>query len=79
VLLIVGIVSVAYAADTPPAKTTAPAQPKTPEKKPAPDAEADDELLEFLGSVDSETGDQDWLDYLSRTDVAKVAKGKKDD
>jgi hypothetical protein len=39
--------------------------------------EADDELLEFLGSVDSDTGDEDWLDYLSQTDPAKVAKGDK--
>jgi hypothetical protein len=44
----------------------------TPAKPPPP--EADDELLEFLGSVDSETGDQDWLDYLSRTDIGKAAK-----
>ena len=32
----------------------------------------DDELLEFLGSVDSE--DKDWHDYLARTDIDKVAR-----
>ena len=49
-----------------------------PAAKPAAPA-ADDDLLEFLGSVDSDSGDQDWIDYLSQTDIAKVAKGKKDD
>lgn len=72
--------------DTPPAKAPAakgppPAgaagtpkkQAATPPAKPAA-PEADDELLEFLGSVDSETGDQDWLDYLSQTEIGKAAK-----
>jgi hypothetical protein len=69
----------------PPAKTTAPksaapAQPAaTPAAKPAATPEADEELLEFLGSVDADAGDQDWIDYLSQTDIAKVAKGRKDD
>jgi len=49
-----------------------------PAAKPAAPA-ADEDLLEFLGSVDSDSGDQDWIDYLSQTDIAKVAKGKKDD
>ncbi len=78
-------------AGTAPAKTTATAataknaagKPAAAAKaasatKPAPPA-ADDDLLEFLGTVDSDTGDQDWIDYLSQTDIAKVAKGKKDD
>ena len=43
---------------------------------PAAVAAPDDELLEFLGSLDSETGDEDWLDYLSQTDIAKAAKVK---
>ena len=39
----------------------------------------DDELLEFLGSVDpaSDTAHPDdgsWVDYLSQTDIGKVAK-----
>jgi hypothetical protein len=82
----------ASAAGTVPAKTTATAAAtksnaagkpaaatkSAPAAKPAAPA-ADDDLLEFLGSVDSDSGDQDWIDYLSQTDIAKVAKGKKDD
>ena len=64
----------APAAKSPPTAASAVKKPAaTPPAKPA-TPEADDELLEFLGSVDSETGDQDWLDYLSRTDVGKAAK-----
>ena len=44
---------------------------------PIPATGADDEFLEFLGSVDAETGGQDWIDYLAQTDVSKVAKAKK--
>lgn len=36
---------------------------------------ADDELLEFLGSVDEES-DGEWIDYLSKTDIPKAAKAK---
>jgi len=36
----------------------------------------DDELLEFLGSVDTE--DKDWHDYLARTDIDKVARRTSD-
>ena len=32
----------------------------------------DPDLLEFLGSVDTE--DKDWHDYLARTDIDQVAK-----
>jgi hypothetical protein len=32
----------------------------------------DGDLLEFLGSVDTE--DKDWHDYLARTDIDKVAQ-----
>jgi len=45
-----------------------------------PDPGADAELLEFLGSVDSgadsqtSTDDETWIDYLSQTDIGKVAK-----
>jgi hypothetical protein len=42
----------------------------------ASDASADADLLEYLGSVDAEEG-QDWMDYLARTDIAQVAKAKK--
>ena len=45
-----------------------------------PDPGADGELLEFLGSVDSgadsqaSADDASWIDYLSQTDISKVAK-----
>lgn len=35
-------------------------------------AAPDEELLEFLGSIDAE--DAAWIDYLMRTDLAKIAK-----
>lgn len=44
------------------------------------DPAADAELLEFLGSVDSGADSQatvddgSWIDYLSQTDISKVAK-----
>jgi hypothetical protein len=44
------------------------------------DPAADAELLEFLGSVDSGADSQtpaddgSWIDYLSQTDIGKVAK-----
>lgn len=70
------------AATAPPAHTTAPAvSTSSPRSKPAtPSASvtpADDEFLEFLGSVDTDSGDEDWMDYLAGTDVSKVAKAKK--
>jgi len=37
--------------------------------------EADDEFLEFLGSVGEES-DGEWIDYLSKTDLSKTAKAK---
>jgi hypothetical protein len=40
-----------------------------------PEAQADAELLEYLGSVDAEG--QEWMDYLARTDIAQVVKAKK--
>jgi hypothetical protein len=44
----------------------------------AADPAADDELLEFLGSVDpgsdSAADDGTWVDYLSQTDIGKVVK-----
>jgi hypothetical protein len=45
----------------------------TPSKRTA--HEADDELLEFLGSVGEES-DGEWIDYLSKTDISKAAKDK---
>ena len=48
-------------------------------KKPAPAPVLDDELLEFLGSVDPtsdsvQPDDGTWIEYLSQTDIGKVAK-----
>lgn len=63
-LLLAGIVPAVHGADA-----------KPPEATPVP--EADDELLDFLGSVDLDSADEDWLDYLAQTDIAKVAKAKK--
>jgi len=40
--------------------------------KTAADAPLDDELLEFLGSADSD--DKDWNEYLKETDIATVAE-----
>ena len=36
----------------------------------------DDDLLEFLGSVDdsAQSDDGTWIEYLSQTDIGKVAK-----
>jgi len=50
-------------------------------RKPA-DPALDDDLLEFLGSVDptSDTAQPDdgtWIEYLSQTDIGKVAKPDK--
>jgi len=47
-------------------------------RKPA-DPATDDELLEFLGSVDpssdnAQPDDGKWIEYLSQTDIGKVAK-----
>jgi hypothetical protein len=60
-----------------PAATATSTAPKPAAAKPAKPAvhEADDELLEFLGSVDEES-DGEWIDYLSKTDISKAAKAK---
>jgi len=65
-LLLAGLVPAVHGADA-----------KSPASKAAPVPEADDELLDFLGSVDLDSADEDWLDYLAQTDIAKVAKAKK--
>ena len=78
--LLAGLVPAGHADDVKTAPKTAATKPAaaTPAAtKPAAVPEADDDLLEFLGSVDSDTGDEDWLEYLSQTDVAKVAKAGK--
>jgi hypothetical protein len=69
-----------------PARATPPkALPTTPPNPPpssprnappaAPDETAvDDDLIEFLGSIGDTTEEGDWLDFLSNTDIDKVAK-----
>lgn len=39
----------------------------------APDPALDDELLEFLGSVDTASDDATWVEYLSGTDIGRVS------
>ncbi len=53
----------------------APAKPpaRTPADAAA-EAAVDDELIEFLGSVGDGGEDGDWLDFLTSTDIDKVAK-----
>ena len=63
----------AMAAGLMPAVHAEDAKPQPP--KPAAVPEADEELLEFLGSVDE--GDEEWIDYLAQADIAKVAKDPK--
>jgi hypothetical protein len=79
-VLVAGLMPAVQAEDTqappkPAAAGTTPAKAPAVPAKPAEVPEVDDELLEFLGSVDADAGDQDWIDYLSQTDIAKVAKG----
>lgn len=42
--------------------------------KSATSVDVDEELLEFLGGEDADTGDEHWLDYLSQTDLDKAAR-----
>jgi hypothetical protein len=41
----------------------------------APEASADADLLEYLGTVDAEG--QEWMEFLAHTDIAQAAKAKK--
>lgn len=38
--------------------------------------DVDQDLLEFLGSVDTQTDDSSWFDFLRATDIGKLAKEK---
>ena len=38
--------------------------------------DVDQDLLEFLGSVDTQTDDSSWFDFLRSTDIGKLAKEK---
>jgi hypothetical protein len=49
------------------------------DKVPPPRAVAEDvdqDLLEFLGSVDAQTDDKSWFEFLRSTDIGRLAKGK---
>jgi cell division septation protein DedD len=82
VWLLVALAPLVRADDTtspvkkPAASATSPASKPAaaPVAKPAAPS-ADDEFLEFLGSVDEET-DGEWIDYLSKTDISKASKAK---
>lgn len=68
----IGLLPAAVRAEEP-AKAAAPAKSTSATAKPAAEESAlDDELLEFLGTVDSEG--EDWIDYLAQTDIEKVAR-----
>ena len=73
--LLVALAPVVHADDakSPAKKPPASATPTATSKPAAP--AADDELLEFLGSVGEES-DGDWIDYLSKTDISKVPRAK---
>jgi hypothetical protein len=80
--LLMALAPLARADDTTsPVKKPAPSATSTASKpaaastaKPAAPG-ADDELLEFLGSVGEES-DGEWIDYLSKTDLSRAAKAK---
>ena len=55
------------------AAATSPKPASTSTAKPV--ASVDEDLLEFLGSVDEEA-DGEWIDYLSKTDISKVGRAK---
>jgi hypothetical protein len=71
--LIVGfsIALPAQEAKTPPQKSAA------SKPAPAPSTVVDDEFLEFLGSVDADDPDGDWMEYLAENDVVSEARAKK--
>ena len=47
------------------------------EKPPVIAAEqVDQDLLEFLGSVDTQVDENDWFEFLRSTDIGKLAKAK---
>lgn len=57
---------------------TPPQKPAASKPAPAPTTVDDDEFLEFLGSLDSDEADSDWMEYLAQIDIVKVARAKKE-
>jgi hypothetical protein len=66
----------ALGATSVPADEASQADSKTQTVEKAKDVPLDEELLEFLGSVDSEEGD--WAEYLAETDTT-ISEVKKDE
>jgi hypothetical protein len=60
-----------------PAKPGTSTKPAAAPAKPPADEALDEDLLEFLGTIDSEDEDDDWIDYLTQTDIEKVAARKR--
>jgi hypothetical protein len=76
--LLVAFAPVVHADDTnSPAKKPAASTTPAP-AKPAAAPSADDELLEFLGSIGEES-DGEWIEFLSKTDIPKTTKAKAKD
>lgn len=73
-LLLMAFAPLVQAGDARPAGQKPAASATAAASKPAP-TPADDELLEFLGSVDEES-DGEWIDYLLKTDIPKTAQAK---
>lgn len=71
-------VAVALAGMSPATALEAPGKPAaaSPPAKPGPTEAADEELLEFLGSLDDAEGDSAWYEWLTRNDPARVAGAK---
>jgi hypothetical protein len=72
-----GLLPLATQAADPPPKPAAPAKSAAEPAKPAAEEVIDEDLLEFLGTIDSEDEAEDWIDYLSQTDIEKVAARKR--
>jgi hypothetical protein len=76
-IAVLGLLPFATPAAEPPAKPTAPTKPAAAPAKPDADEAIDDDMLEFLGTIDSEDEDDDWIEYLTQTDIEKVAARKR--
>lgn len=76
---VIGVAGLALALGAAGARAAEPSPAKKPPARDvAAELAADDELLEFLGGADGELEeDGDWLDFLSKTDIRKVAGAKK--
>lgn len=77
VIAALGLLPLAARGAEAPAKPAAAAKPATAPAKPAADEALDEDLLEFLGTIDAEGEDEDWIDYLTQTDIEKVAARKR--